>query len=61
MSEQSVGKSNDDLMQMILISLLKLSLEYGGKGIQADCEYNGVKYRLVFAVKEKFNDIAETL
>ncbi len=54
-------KSNDDLMQMILISLLKLTLEYDGKGIQADCEYNGVKYRLVFAEKEKFNDMSETL
>lgn len=61
MNDKSVGKSNDDLMRMILISLLKLSLEYGGKGIQADCEYNGVKYRLVFAVKENFNDFAETL
>lgn len=56
MIEKSVGKSNDDLMQMILISLLKLHLEYGGMGIQADCEYNGVKYRLVFAAKDSFKD-----
>lgn len=54
-------KSNDDLMQMILISLLKLSIEYGGKAIQADCEYNGIKYRLVFADKDDFKDNSETL
>lgn len=54
-------KSNDDLMRMILISLLKLSIEYGGKAIQADCEYNGIKYRLVFADKDDFKDNSETL
>lgn len=61
MIEKPVEESNENLINMILISLLKLHLEYGGKGVQADCEYKGVKYRLVFTTKDNFKDDSETL
>lgn len=55
----------NDLMQMILISLLKLTLENdkliypkGCKGLTAECEYNGVRYKLVFAPADDFRMIS---
>lgn len=59
-------KTNDDLMQMILISLLKLTIENdnkliypkGCKGLTAECEYNGIRYKLVFAPADDFRMIS---
>ena len=58
-------KTNDDLMQMILISLLKLMIENdnkliypkGCKGLTAECEYNGIRYKLVFAPADNFRTV----
>lgn len=51
-------KTNDDLMQMILVSLLKLKLENKDcKGLTAECEYNGIRYKLVFAPADDFRMI----
>lgn len=50
-------KTNDDLMEMILISLLKLTRENKNcKGITAECEFNGIKYKLVFAPSDNFKE-----
>lgn len=60
-------KTNDDLMQMILISLLKLMIENdnkliypkGCKGLTAECEYNGIRYKLVFAPSDDFKMVSD--
>lgn len=52
-------KTNDDLMQMILISLLKLTIEHNNKGLTAECEYNGIRYKLVFAPADDFRMVSK--
>lgn len=53
-------KTNDNLMQMILISLLKLlNDEKGCKGLTAECEYNGIRYKLVFAPADDFRTVTK--
>lgn len=53
-------KTNDDLMQMILVSLLKLKLENKDcRGITSECEYNGIRYKLVFAPADDFRMLSK--
>lgn len=53
-------KINDDLMQLILVSLLKLKLENKDcRVIISECAYNGIRYKLVFAPADDFKMVSK--